>query len=284
MDKSPKSYFDDKFESYYRIPTVKDNDFHVTDFPIVINCTGYSQYNCTVCGDSVRKDFYCIYITHGQIKVDFPFKKNMHAGDMVIFPPNTHYKYTGLKPFCYHWIHFSGSCAEQFISSCELKINEVMHPGISENMLIAMQKIKNEFKNRDLFWESTAVSQLIKLFAAAGKSMNSNHKKSNEITEMEKTAAYIQSHINSSLSVNKLADMCHMSVSGFRSKFKAYAGMSPKEYINTVKLSEAVRLLTTTDTSVENIAAICGYNDAMYFSRFFRRKTGQSPSEYRKSK
>ena len=74
-----------------------------------------------------------------------------------------------------------------------------------------------------------------------------------------------------------------MSVSGFRSSFKAYSGMSPKDYINTIRMREAMRLLATTDTSVENIALMCGYSDAMYFSRFFRSKTGQSPREYRKN-
>ena len=249
MDKSPKSYSDNKLEAYYRIPAVKDNDFCVTDYPIVINCTGYSQYNCTVCGDSLRKDFYCIYLTHGQIRIDYPVQKNMYAGDMIIFSPNTPYRYTGLKPFSYHWIHFSGSCAAQFLSSCKLETNKVIKPGITENIFITLQKIKNEFKGRDLFWESTAVSELIRLFAFTGKSINHN-KKEKETTEMEKAAAYIQSHINSSLSVNKLADMHHMSASGFRSKFKAYAGMSPQEYINTVRLGEASRLLITTDTSI----------------------------------
>ncbi len=283
MDKSIKSDANNKFESYYRIPTDKDNDFYVTDQPICINCTGCSQYNCTVCGDSIRKDFYCIYLTHGKIRVDYPFQKTMQAGDMVIFSPNTPYEYTGLKPFSYYWIHFSGSCAQQFLSSCEIKVNEVMHPGISEHLLIALKKIMNSFKNRELFWESISTSELIRFFAETGKAINSNHKKKNVTTEMEKVATYIQSNISKSFSVNELAKAQHMSVSSFRNKFKAYAGMSPQEYINTVRLGEASRLLTTTDTSILNIAAICGYGDPMYFSRIFRNKTGQSPREYRKN-
>lgn len=283
MDKSPNYHTNNKLESYYRIPTVKDNDFCVTDYPISINCTGYSQYNCTVCGDSIRKDFYCIYLTQGKIKVNYPFKKTMQTGDMIIFSPDNPYEYTGLKPFSYHWIHFSGCCAEQFLSSCEIKVNQIMHVGISEDLLIQMQKIINAFKTRELFWESTAISELIKFFVATGKSINKYNGNKNETTEMEKVAAYIQSHISSSLSVSSLANIQHMSVSGFRSKFKAYAGMSPQEYINTVRIGEASRLLTTTDTSIENIASICGYNDPMYFSRIFHNKTGQSPREYRKN-
>lgn len=282
MDKSTKLYANDKLESYYRIPTVKDNDFYVTDQPICINCTGYSQYNCTVCGDSLRKDFYCIYLTQGEISVKHPFQKAMRAGDMVIFPPNIPYKYTGIKPFSYYWIHFSGNCAQQFLSSCEIKVNEIIHPGISENLLIALKKIMNTLKNRELFWESTAISELIRFFAETGRAINCNNEKKNVTTEMEKVATYIQSNISKSFSVNELAKAQHMSVSSFRNKFKEYAGMSPQEYINTVRLGEASRLLTTTDTSILNIAAICGYDDPMYFSRIFRNKTGQSPREYRK--
>ncbi|MDE6470398.1 MAG: AraC family transcriptional regulator, partial [Eubacterium sp.] len=276
MDKSPKHYINDKLESYYRIPTVQDNDFCVTDQPICINCVGYSQYNCTVCGDSIRKDFYCIYLTQGKISVTYPFQKTMHAGDMVIFSPNIPYKYTGLKPFSYYWIHFSGSCAEQFLSLCEIRVNEVIHPGISEKSFIALKKIMNTLKNRELFWESIAISELIRFLAETGKAINCNYEKKNVTMEMEKVAAYIQSNISKSISVNELAKNQHMSVSSFRNKFKEYAGMSPQEYINTVRLGEATRLLTTTDTSIVNIAAICGYNDPMYFSRIFHNKTGQS--------
>lgn len=283
MDKSLKSYASDKLESYYRIPTVKDNDFCVTDCPICINCTGYSQYNCMVCGDSLRKDFYCIYLIRGEIRVDYPFQKTMQAGDLVIFSPGVPYKYTGLKPFSYHWIHFSGSFAEQFISSCGMRTNELMHPGISENLRIAMQKIMRAFKDRELFWENTATAELMQFFVATGKSIWGNNRKKNETAEMEKIAAYIRTHIRDALSVHALAAMQHRSVSGFRNKFKEYAGMSPQEYINTVRLGEASRLLITTDTSIENIAALCGYSDPMYFSRFFRHKIGQSPRQYRKS-
>lgn len=281
MDKSPSFNKKDTVEAYYRIPTVKDNDFCVTDSPLAINCAGYSQYNCTVYGKSLRKDYYCIYLTNGKIKIDYPISKTMYAGDLVIFSSGIHYDYTGLKPFAYHWIHFTGSYAEKLITSHNIKINEVMHIGISQEALISMQKIMNEFKHRNLFWESNAVSELIHFFTAVGKSV-SNSKIKSKSNEMEKAASYIQSNINSKLTVNGLAAMHHMSTSGFRSKFKEYAGISPQEYINTIRLSEASRLLTTTDTSVENIASICGFRDAMYFSRFFKAKTGQSPREYRK--
>lgn len=283
MDKSPNYQMKGKLEAYYRIPTVPDNDFCVTEYPIRINCTGYSQYECTVHGDSIRKDFYCIYLTKGKIRVNYPFSKTIQAGDFVVFSPNIPYDYTGLNPYSYHWIHFSGSGAEQLLKLCKIPVNQPCSVGISEEALMAKQRIVNEFKNREMFWENTASAELIKFFVAIGKAINSESKIKKEDTEMEKVASYIQSHISEALSVSALADECCMSVSGFRSTFKEYAGMSPKDYINTIRMREAMRLLATTDTSVENISLMCGYSDQMYFSRFFRSKTGQSPREYRKN-
>lgn len=283
MDKSLNNDLIGKLESYYRIPTIPDNDFCVTEYPLQINCTGYSQYECIVHGDSIRNDFYCIYLTKGRIKVDNPFSKTMQAGDFVVFSPQVPYDYTGLNPYSYHWIHFTGSGAEQLLNLCKIPINQPCTVGISEEALIAKQRIVNEFKNREMFWENQAVSELIKFFVAIGKSINFDSKKKKEESQMEKAAAYIQSNISKPISVSRLADKCCMSVSGFRSTFKAYAGMSPKDYINTIRLREAMRLLVITDTSIENIALICGYGDPMYFSRFFKSKTGQSPREYRKN-
>lgn len=283
MDKSLNNGMIGTLESYYRIPTVPDNDFCVAEYPLQINCTGYSQYECTVHGDSLRKDFYCMYLTKGKIKVDYPFSKIMQAGDFVVFSPNLPYDYTGLNPFSYHWIHFTGSGAEQLLKLCKIPVNQPCSVGISEEALMAKQRIVNAFKSREMFWENIAAAELIKFLVAIGKQLNMENKNKKDETEMEKAASYIQSHIGDTVSVSSLADKYCMSISGFRSTFKAYAGMSPKDYINTVRLREAMRLLATTDTSVENIALLCGYSDPMYFSRFFRSKTGQSPREYRKN-
>lgn len=64
--------------------------------------------------------------------------------------------------------------------------------------------------------------------------------------------------------------------------FIKYVGISPKEYINNAKIEYAEKLLKNSRSSIAEIATSVGYEDALAFSRFFSKKKGVSPSEYRK--
>ena len=48
-------------------------------------------------------------------------------------------------------------------------------------------------------------------------------------------------------------------------------------------MDAALRLLSDPQKTIDEIAAICGYKDAYYFGRIFKKKTGVSPGKYRKS-
>lgn len=58
--------------------------------------------------------------------------------------------------------------------------------------------------------------------------------------------------------------------------------MSPKEIIDRLLMLEIRILLDTTDKTVQEIADATGFRDQTYLSRYFRRQTGQSISEYRR--
>ncbi|WP_166349696.1 helix-turn-helix domain-containing protein [Phytoactinopolyspora limicola] len=61
------------------------------------------------------------------------------------------------------------------------------------------------------------------------------------------------------------------------------AGTTAGRVLRTATLNEAQRQLVQTDRSCAQIAALLGFTDASYFSRFFRRETGNTPSEFRVS-
>ena len=60
-----------------------------------------------------------------------------------------------------------------------------------------------------------------------------------------------------------------------------YAGRSAKEVVHDALAARARRMLLYTDESTARIASALGFDDPSYFSRFFRRETGQTPSEFR---
>lgn len=69
-------------------------------------------------------------------------------------------------------------------------------------------------------------------------------------------------------------------------RFAEYFNMSPKEYINQLRLSKALELLTTTEMSIQQIGESCGFSKVDDFTKFFKEKMkmGVTPLQYRKQK
>ena len=68
----------------------------------------------------------------------------------------------------------------------------------------------------------------------------------------------------------------------FQRRFKLATGMTPIEYVQTLRIEEAKHLLETTEAPVEAVAGEVGYDDAAFFSRMFRRAVSLSPAQYRR--
>jgi transcriptional regulator GlxA family with amidase domain len=68
----------------------------------------------------------------------------------------------------------------------------------------------------------------------------------------------------------------------FIRRFGKATGMSPLDYVHSLRLEEAKQMLETADLPVEAIANEVGYEDASFFGRLFRRKVGLTPAQYRR--
>lgn len=95
---------------------------------------------------------------------------------------------------------------------------------------------------------------------------------------------YIESHYSDQFTLDFFASRCAMNHSSFSRAFKDLMGHTLFEYINRVKIRHACRLLKREARSVLDISFSLGYNNISFFNRYFKRVTGLSPSEFRKSK
>jgi transcriptional regulator GlxA family with amidase domain len=58
-------------------------------------------------------------------------------------------------------------------------------------------------------------------------------------------------------------------------------GMAPSDYVINLRINVACDLLKSSDMSIKEIAASVGYDNAHFFSKLFKKKTGVSPKAYR---
>ncbi|MGB3737407.1 MAG: helix-turn-helix domain-containing protein, partial [Ilumatobacter sp.] len=83
------------------------------------------------------------------------------------------------------------------------------------------------------------------------------------------------------LEVADLAAAAGMTVSRLERTARRVLGLTPKQLIMRFRLEEALRLITTTDVSLADVATRCGYYDQSAFGRHFRKVVGSSPAAYR---
>ena len=95
--------------------------------------------------------------------------------------------------------------------------------------------------------------------------------------------AYINANFASITNIEQIARQFYISKFHLCRVFKAAMKMTVVEYLNRVRIQNACRYLRHSDKDMGEIALLCGFHDAAYFSNVFKRILGISPREYRRS-
>ncbi len=93
---------------------------------------------------------------------------------------------------------------------------------------------------------------------------------------------YINCNIQNELSLDIIANHFHCSVPYLRKLFTTYMKHPLYDYILMLRIKKVKELLTTTNHSVAEIAALCGFSSSNYLCLMFKRKEGISPLAYKK--
>lgn len=103
-----------------------------------------------------------------------------------------------------------------------------------------------------------------------------------EPSAAERVISYIREEYHRPLSLEQLAGHFNFSPKYISNLIKARTGKSYTDYLTDLRISHAVELLVRTNMEIKEIAASVGYEDQQYFHRIFKKKTGQTPTQYRK--
>jgi transcriptional regulator GlxA family with amidase domain len=93
---------------------------------------------------------------------------------------------------------------------------------------------------------------------------------------------WIASHYDADSPVAAMVRLSGLAERSFKRRFAQATGMSPLEYVHSLRLEETKHMLETTDLPIEAVANQVGYEDSSFFGRLFRRKVGLTPAQYRK--
>jgi len=218
-----------------------------------------------------------MYYLAGKGIVNFPGNSlNVSASDLIYIPPGISHE--GFSDLTWHEemivVRFNIETGSEFNSFIRVRCNDVNLPWL-------FRKIYEEYSGEAQYSTQIIDNYLENIILLLKRHFSNERNINYNITAW--SIQYMIDNVNNNISVNELAQMVHMSISNFSRTFKNDVGMSPLNYFNYLKINRARELLATSRTSISDIARSLGYEDPLYFSRMFKKVTGISPSEYRKS-
>ena len=99
---------------------------------------------------------------------------------------------------------------------------------------------------------------------------------------IRKAIEYIRFHLEQELSLETISAAIHSSTYELSRKFKKETGQTLTDYINTLRIKEALYIMENRNLSITDIAYMTGFNDVNYFTKVFKKLKGITPSTYRK--
>jgi AraC-like DNA-binding protein len=104
-----------------------------------------------------------------------------------------------------------------------------------------------------------------------------------QLHRFNSTLKYIDANFDQKIKIGTLAEQVNLSESHFCRLFRRAIGKSPIEYLNMLRLQNAIGLLRENNLNITEIAFACGFSDANYFSRIFKKSHNLSPAAMRKT-
>lgn len=232
------------------------------------------------------------YVVEGNQKFYIKNKEfSLTGNDMFVTSPNVpHSSGTSLMTMReVYWMHIDMSQTENFLGLNAINGNflkkelESLQNTVYTGKGEATKYIKNAFNDLS----STDIGLQIRgygnLLCFLYEAISFEIKDNKRIEENIKvTMNYITENIYNNISLEALSQISGLSISRFKYKFKQQVGISPRGYINTLKIEESKKLLKK-GYSVTDVAFTLGFNTSTYFATVFKQYTTISPSDFQKN-
>jgi AraC-like DNA-binding protein len=142
-------------------------------------------------------------------------------------------------------------------------------------------EVQNSFEGREVLLESLASLLTHQIIRTLLDTTTQNPYMSDNVAIAE-AIKYLNTHFNEELTVETLAKQASLSKSHFTKLFGASMGISPMEYLKSIRLQHAKKLLIKGNENITQIALACGFKSSAYFTKLFKEAYSVTPKEFAK--
>ncbi len=236
---------------------------------------------------SQHDDFILIYCSEGKgFLTTKGHRLSVKAGDLFILPPNTVHAYRSdeVQPWTVYWCHFQGWQADKFFDYIYHEqesslIKSMTNIDILQSFRELVSIVRDGTQLPDFVHASNFFRHILTKIERQTKKIT----KQVQGLSVSNIQYLMRANINKSLSLAELASLSHYSKYHFSREYSRITGKTPMSHFIELKVEHACFLLEQTNLSMSEIAFQLGYDDALYFSRVFRKVMGLAPSAYRKN-
>ena len=236
----------------------------------------------------ILNEYQLLYITNGNGVFTFGNSKQscfITEGKMFFLMPGVWHTYKPLENSGWneYWIGFKGKIIQNIVDD-GFFINRapVFNIGLNERIIdLYLKAIEIANEERAGFQQALSgiVMHILGLMYYRDKTRDFEDVEL--INKINKAKVIMRESVYKNLTAEDISKQLNISYSGFRRAFKEFTGSTPSRYMLELKLNEAKLLLSTSNKSIKEICCTFNLENPDYFPILFKKRTGQTPSEYR---
>ncbi len=230
-----------------------------------------------------------LYCTDGSGWVDCQGARSvLGPGQSFIIPAGAPHAYGAddAAPWTLYWVHFKGELAPYFAEGCDrvCAMADPDHDRITgrttlfEELFLAVEA---GFGDEQLRYACATLYHFLGTFRYLQAGYRTRQDEDG-LDIIARCRDFIREHIEQHISLEDLCRFTGYSPARCNAVFKRHTGMTPGAYIQEMRIQTAMQLFDATGLHVNQVCHKVGIEDPYYFSRLFRKRTGSSPSAWRR--
>lgn len=206
---------------------------------------------------------------------------SVSPGDFYILLPGDTVTHTAstTNPRRGYWCALDGLGIGEVLASCGISASDPFAP--KELFSVLLSCMESLFKMRNETDTGSEFRRTAYIYTMLGELLR-HVQKSDSHVPIRRAIGIMETHYNTALNVQSLADSVGLERSYFSTLFKNATGLTPHSYLTKLRVQRFCALIKSKDIPISLAAEYVGL-DPQNFARVFKRETGKTPYEYKRS-
>ena len=203
---------------------------------------------------------------------------SLNQGDVFFSFPAEPFAIESVSDFQYMYISFLGARGNRIMDKLGVSAKSPLYPDCKELQTVWTQGLHGPSELSDIASEAVLLHTFAYLGSRLPEFSTGGEGRIDLISMIQK---YVDEHFSDpDFSLERLGSDLKYNKKYLSTVFKRHVGVGIVEYLHTVRIQHACTMLKQGFSSVSDVALRCGYPDAQYFSKVFKRRMSISPREY----